>query len=136
MSNRKQSPEARQLLREYSCCELCNDRRNLEVHHIIPVSCGGSDNIDNLIVVCGKCHAKLTPKKELVRIGLQKARERGVKSGREPMNIDMQAFCIEIKKWQEGQQTARETMKNLGMKPTTFYKYVKELDINVNQRSC
>ena len=74
MSARKQSPNARQLLREHSCCELCGDQRNLEVHHIIPVCCGGSDNIDNLIVVCGCCHAKLTPKRELTKVGIDKVR--------------------------------------------------------------
>lgn len=74
MSKRTQSPEAKQLLREHSCCELCGDKRNLEVHHIVPVCCGGSDNIDNLIVVCGCCHAKLTPKRELTKVGINKAR--------------------------------------------------------------
>lgn len=74
MSKRTQSPEARQLLQEHSFCELCGDKRNLEVHHIIPVCCGGSDNIDNLIVVCGTCHAKLTPKRELTKIGINRAR--------------------------------------------------------------
>lgn len=74
MSKRIQSPEAKQLLREHSCCELCGDKRNLEVHHIIPVVCGGSDNINNLIVVCGVCHSKLTPKGELSKIGINKLR--------------------------------------------------------------
>lgn len=74
MSKRTQSPEARQLLQEHPFCELCGDKRNLEVHHIIPVCCGGSDNIDNLIVVCGTCHAKLTPKRELIKVGINKVR--------------------------------------------------------------
>ena len=74
MSKRVQSPEAKQLLLEHQCCELCGDRRNLEVHHIIPVCCGGSDHIDNLIVVCGHCHAKLTPRHELTKAGINRAR--------------------------------------------------------------
>lgn len=74
MSKRKQSPEIRKLLGEHSCCELCGDQRNLEVHHIIPVCCGGTDNIDNLIVICGVCHAKLTPKRELQKVGINRAR--------------------------------------------------------------
>ena len=74
MSNRKQSTAAKQLLREKSSCELCGDKRNLEVHHIIPVVCGGSDDLNNLIVVCGVCHSKLTPRRELCNIGKNNAR--------------------------------------------------------------
>ena len=74
MSKRTQSPEAKQMLREHSCCELCGDKRNLEVHHIVPVCCGGSDNADNLIVVCWICHSKLTPKRELTKVGINRVR--------------------------------------------------------------
>lgn len=125
MSGRTQSPEARQLLREHSCCELCGNNRNLEIHHIIPVVCGGSDDINNLIVVCGVCHSKLTPNSELIKIGIQNAHNDGKKSGRKPITINEVKFGIEINKWREGKQTARATMKNLGLKPTTFYKIVK-----------
>lgn len=55
-------------------CELCGSWRGLDVHHIVPVVCGGSDSRDNLIVVCSGCHGKLTPKSELTKIGLEKAR--------------------------------------------------------------
>ncbi|MCX8075169.1 MAG: recombinase family protein [Clostridia bacterium] len=33
-----------------------------------------------------------------------------------------QEYVVEYKKWQNQQQTAIQTMKNLGLKPTTFYK--------------
>lgn len=39
----------------------CNDSGNLEVHHIIPVSRGGSDSLDNLVTLCRKHHAKQHP---------------------------------------------------------------------------
>lgn len=29
---------------------------NLECHHIIPISMGGSNKLDNLVTLCGKCH--------------------------------------------------------------------------------
>lgn len=32
------------------------DDGNLEVHHITPVSCGGSDNPSNLVTLCKRCH--------------------------------------------------------------------------------
>lgn len=47
--------------------------------------------------------------------------------GRKPIETDRAAFLAEIKKWQEGKQTARETMTRLGLKPNTFYRRVKEI---------
>lgn len=64
-----------QLLEEVGKCELCGSTRELELHHVIPVVCGGSDSPENLILVCKKCHALLTPKSELTRIGLKKAKQ-------------------------------------------------------------
>lgn len=65
----------RQLLENVGKCELCGSSRGLELHHIVPVVCGGSDSPENLILVCKKCHALLTPKSELTKIGLKKAKE-------------------------------------------------------------
>lgn len=59
-------------------CELCGSRRNIEVHHIIP-RCLATEIIgfnindeDNLIVVCGSCHSKLTPRRMLSKYGIAK----------------------------------------------------------------
>ena len=62
----------KQLLKETNKCELCGSKRGLEVHHIIPVTCGGPENdIDNMIVLCIGCHARLTPRKILQKIGIE-----------------------------------------------------------------
>ena len=38
-------------------CKLCNkESDNLELHHIIPKSRGGTNNKNNLIKICSKCH--------------------------------------------------------------------------------
>lgn len=73
-----------ELLEKYKVCEFCGDDRGLEVHHSIPLSVGGDDSRDNLIVCCGKCHAILHRgnRSILTKIGLkrvmkeQKDRER------------------------------------------------------------
>ena len=67
----------RELLSRYHECELCRDVRGLEVHHKIPLSLGGDDSMDNLIVICGSCHAKLHngTKKILTKIGVRKAQQ-------------------------------------------------------------
>ena len=67
----------KELLSENQQCELCGSKRSLEVHHIVPqmTSCVyGYDlieNRDNMIVLCGTCHAKLTPKNILIRGGMK-----------------------------------------------------------------
>jgi len=39
-------------------CEYCKKEKELEKHHIIPKSLGGSDNIENIKLLCGICHGK------------------------------------------------------------------------------
>ncbi len=45
-------------------CELC-ERKNIlkhaeEVHHIIPLSKGGSHEEENLMALCKSCHSRIT----------------------------------------------------------------------------
>lgn len=40
-------------------CAICGSREFLEFHHIIPKSKGGSDDYDNIIVLCACCHANI-----------------------------------------------------------------------------
>lgn len=69
---------SKKLIEEVGRCELCGSRRNLEVHHIIPRCTYISgmnidlDDEDNLIVVCGSCHARLTPRRMLTKYGIAK----------------------------------------------------------------
>lgn len=48
------------LLRQYSICPLCNkpfiNLKETSIDHIIPLSCGGGDRLDNLQVVHIKCN--------------------------------------------------------------------------------
>jgi hypothetical protein len=38
-------------------CVACNELNNLNQHHLIPKSLGGTDDETNIITLCGKCHA-------------------------------------------------------------------------------
>ncbi|MHA2028404.1 MAG: HNH endonuclease signature motif containing protein [Candidatus Kariarchaeaceae archaeon] len=40
-------------------CVICKSQNNLEVHHLIPISCGGSNHLHNLVVVCNPHHSKI-----------------------------------------------------------------------------
>ena len=47
-------------------CEKCKDDKMLtpasEVHHIIPLSRGGTNDENNLMSLCKSCHSKITAK--------------------------------------------------------------------------
>jgi hypothetical protein len=38
-------------------CSQCGGSLHIHLHHIIPLSKGGSNNISNLKLLCGKCHS-------------------------------------------------------------------------------
>lgn len=40
-------------------CAICGNNDYLEFHHISPKESGGSDDYDNLILLCACCHAKI-----------------------------------------------------------------------------
>lgn len=40
-------------------CLFCGSIENLTIHHIIPRSIGGTDDLSNLVWLCGECHQKL-----------------------------------------------------------------------------
>lgn len=59
-------------------CIWCNSTENLEHHHLLPISLGGTDK--DLITLCNKCHGKLhnlrhrTTSSELTKRGLDNKR--------------------------------------------------------------
>jgi len=50
------------LERDGYCCTRpgCRSRRDLEAHHIIPRSRGGTWEPENMTTVCADCHRKIT----------------------------------------------------------------------------
>ena len=42
-------------------CQECGCSNDLQVHHIIPASEGGSDDLENLITLCTDCHSDKHP---------------------------------------------------------------------------
>lgn len=38
-------------------CRECGSDKNMVVHHILPLSFGGTNNIDNLELLCSRCHS-------------------------------------------------------------------------------
>ncbi len=54
----------------------CQHNRFLEIHHIVPRSLGGSNQPENLVVLCGTCH-RLIHEKKMAGVGFL-TRERNV----------------------------------------------------------
>ena len=49
--------------RDRRTCTNCGKKSKLQVHHIVPIRKGGSDDLDNLITLCSKCHAQVEPRR-------------------------------------------------------------------------
>ena len=48
------------LVRDNFTCKSCKKRqKRLHVHHLIPRMYGGTEDFDNLITLCNKCHIRL-----------------------------------------------------------------------------
>jgi len=54
----KQFKENREIVieRDNHTCQQCFEVKPLDVAHIIPLSMGGTDSLDNLVAMCEKCH--------------------------------------------------------------------------------
>ena len=66
---------------------------------------------------------------ERQREGIEIAKSEGKYKGRKPIDYDeaqMKALC---KKWRAGEITATAAMNELGLKPNTFYRRVKEMGL-------
>lgn len=37
---------------------LCGSNKYLQIHHIVPISEGGTNNLSNLLTLCGRCHRR------------------------------------------------------------------------------
>ncbi len=66
---------------------------------------------------------------ERQREGIEIAKSEGKYKGRKPVEIDEDKFKSLCKKWRAGEITATAAMKELGLKPNTFYRRVKEMGL-------
>jgi hypothetical protein len=126
-------------------CYNCGSTKNLGYHHIVPVECGGNDVPTNVAVLCDHCHGKVHHGKDgvidhgaLIRDGIRKAKERGVKFGKknsiDPENAmrtiaehSTQFNCAEIYEITGETMTEHEIMDILGIKEVQYSKYKRML---------
>ena len=66
---------------------------------------------------------------ERQREGIEIAKSEGKYKGRKPVDVDEQHFKTVCKRWRAGEITATAAMNEVGLKPNTFYRRVKELSL-------
>ncbi len=66
---------------------------------------------------------------ERQREGIEIAKSDGKYKGRKPVDVDEKLFRTVCKKWRNGEITATAAMKEVGLKPNTFYRRVKEMNL-------
>lgn len=66
---------------------------------------------------------------ERQREGIEIAKSEGKYKGRKPVDYDEARMKTLCKKWRDGEMTATAVMNELGLKPNTFYRRVKELGL-------
>lgn len=64
--------------------------------------------------------------------GIEVAKEKGVRFGRQPIELDKEHFEFIYSKWKAGEITAVQAMKDLNLKSNTFYRRVKEYEATQN----
>lgn len=65
------------------------------------------------------------------REGIAIAKQEGKYKGRKPIEIDQDKFKILYEKWKKEDITATEFMSQINLKPTTFYRKVRQYEKNV-----
>lgn len=79
---------------KHDYCVACANKENLYQHHLVPKSAGGSNDDNNLITLCGECHAKIHGNRskwntsELTSDGLQQKRTNNELVGSVPYGFD------------------------------------------------
>lgn len=64
--------------------------------------------------------------------GIVEAQKKGVKFGRQPIKVNESEFVKVYQDWKASKITAKQAMKELALKPNTFYRRVKEYETSQN----
>ena len=96
------------------------------------------DMVTNLLieVYAQLAEAELEKRAKRQAEGIAVAKAKGVYKGRKPISIDDKQMKLVYLKWTAGEITARQAMVQLGLKPNTFYRRVKEYESNFNNAEC
>ena len=113
-------------------CANCGSTEDLVYHHIVPISLGGTDNMENMVCLCGTCHDLIhygirgeISHSYAARVGIKKAQAQGVHFGRKPADYERIMRLIAEHSTQfnaDSQMTEAEIMAEAGVKLTAYCK--------------
>lgn len=66
--------------------------------------------------------------------GIAEAKKKGVYKGRKPIEVNESMFKQIYAKWKSSEITARQAMKEVDLKPNTFYRRVKEYEQSISEK--
>ena len=52
----------KKILKTDSCCAICGSKKSLNIDHIVPISKGGENRIENVQILCFSCNRKKSNK--------------------------------------------------------------------------
>lgn len=112
-------------------CQNCANK-GTQLHHIVPLVVGGTNNISNLALLCDECHGKVHGKTfntELQRIGIERAKAEGKYKGRpQKYTVDCPQIKQAVEMYLEG-QAVTSICSTLKISKRTFYRRIRELEI-------
>jgi transposase len=104
-------------------CPGCGKMHSFfHLHHIVPRSVGGLDEISNIIKICEECHSKVHMRKStslstLIKAGIAKAKEEG-RIGAPPNKIE-QRIVDQAAEMRATGMSLRAISKELGISTTS-----------------
>lgn len=111
-------------------CQNCGSSDFLEIHHIVPILFGGTNNIGNLAVLCGSCHrlahgdGKGTSISARTARGREAAKARGVKFGPKVKHKPEKLAAAAEFARQPG-QSVTAAAREFGCSRATLYNYMQ-----------
>lgn len=115
---------------KYHFCAVCGRTDDLQYHHWEPDN-GHNTVPENIIVLCAKHHQELHDQggrikhNYLIKQGMARAKEHGVRAGRKPANYEatMRAIAENSTQFNESSlMTEHEIMEMCGVKPVCYAK--------------
>ena len=115
------------------CCN-CGSKKELEYHHVVPVSLGGKDVNSNIVCLCYPCHQKIHYGESkhglhstVIKRGLEVAKAKGVRLGRPQTTIEtlQYNFLKYYPMFQNGSVNLSELSRLSSISRPTLYKYLK-----------
>ena len=124
-------------LPDLSICANCGSTEHLHLHHIVPLSLGGTNRFTNIVALCETCHGKLhgsnwEQHSEGIKKGMAKAKAQGKQIGRPELTIEAitsnDKFMNAYKLYKSKNIKKIDIQRLTGLSRVTIDKYIKVLE--------